>query len=451
DDARRAAVELQPERYLALLFTLPLGALGRIDVGPNRQYLALHASLLRPAPDDETRWADTPMHRLLHSPNPTYAKTGFGEAAVSDAVPSTSSSSSSTVSSCVLMVRDRLACSDFLDALVEIGYETRVLDSGAGAGSGRLRAINHDVEWAMHHLVQQVFLRPTTFDALDSEDDSGCSAEQLQALRTLHDELLRSPSTRSPGALVDAASDDSTIVDKVTYEFMRLYVCCGQAHGAQGMQPLTLVATPTFVYLTRERTDVWPPPVPDMHMVYRRWQRVAPPTIVTSDPDTYDPEALARELARRSNSTSVASRASSSVSAGEPASDVVGVPEDPRLAGLAASGVRQYDCVVAARPLGDLRRIVLLVRALAVVPLLSSDMSDGARLGCAGTSWHAMLRLEFATVDQNNGEKVEALEAVQHTGWNVWFASVASARESADALVLLARTAGVSGVELIEA
>ncbi|KAJ1724530.1 hypothetical protein LPJ53_001235 [Coemansia erecta] len=480
DDARRAAVELQPERYLALLFALPLGALGRIDVGPNRQYLALHASLLRTAAGGSQWSDDAPMHRLLQSPDPSYAEAGFGEGPATtvagDVAPSTSSSSTAAaaVSSCVLMVRDRLACSDLLDALVEIGYETRVLDSGGGVGSGRLRAINHDVEWAMHHLVQQVFLRPTTFDALDADSHADSASEKLAALRALHDELLRSPSARSPGALVDAASSDATIVDKVTYEFVRLYVCCGQAQqaAARGMRPLTLVATPGFVYLARERTDVWPPPVPDMHVVYQRWQRVAPPTIVTSDPDTYDPEVLQRELARRSNGTSVASansRASSASAAAVAEVDVLpaaaavaarDASSDALLARLAASAVPQYDCVMAARPVGDLRRVTVVVRPLAVVPLLAAG-GEGpaeARMGCAGSSWHAMLRVEFATAagdnDSGNGNGAGdggEIEEMRRTGWNVWFASVASAREAADALVALAKAAGVAGVEMVEA
>ncbi|KAJ1943191.1 hypothetical protein GGF37_002758, partial [Kickxella alabastrina] len=528
----RSEIELQPERYLALVFTLPLTELGRIDIGPNRQYLALHSALLSISEDSPVliHWVSAPLQKLLTPAlHPAYPRKGFIESsslsqefvsaqhrarspfpgsAGGDKGGSTAAGGSAlAASSCVLMIRDRLACSDLLDALVEIGYETRVLDSGAGAGSGRLRAINHDVEWAMHNLVQQVFLRPDTFSDLDDEHKdmapvpapAAAGAElvcqdRLRTLHTLHHELLRSPNSQQPGSLVDAASGDNVIIDKVTYEFLQLYFCVGlspvnpSSSSLQGIQPVTLVGSPQFVYLVRERVDVWPPPVPDMNLVYRHLQRVEPPTIVTSDPDTYDPKVLAKELlARKSNATSAGSamsaRSALNGCAGMEEATAAAVMVDPLLNQLVASGVSQYDRVLRARPVADLRRIVLVNYPVAVLPRplgqqqqqqkqqrLPVDPPNGSAaaavaagqgdydeevLGCVGTSWHAMLRIEFATVertgDANVSDAAENLEEQDVSGWCVWFATLASAQECAESLQVLAASSKVTGLEFYEA
>ncbi|KAJ2456306.1 hypothetical protein EV183_000233 [Coemansia sp. RSA 2336] len=388
--------ELQPESCLGLLCALPLKAIGRIDVGPNRQYLTLHSGLL--ASVGSGRWDAAGLPRLLAAGAPAYPATGYtGE--------TEPRKSGRICSSCVLMIRDRLTCSDVIDSLAEIGYETRALDAG-GIGSGRQRALNHDVEWAMHHLVQQVFLRPATFAGVDDAD---------HALQQVRAELQRTQSGRTPGALVDAASGDDVIVDKVTYEFLKLYLCVGIAT-AQGMRARTLVATPQFVYVVRERVDIWPPPVPDLRELYRHWQRVAPPTIVTSDPDTYDPQAVADGLARRSQASSASTARASSPT------------ECTAAEQLAAGAVHQYDCIEHIRPVADLRRITLAPTVLAVRPSAESHV-----FGCSGAGWHAALRLDFATIDTT---------AAEECGWTLWFASTASAHECVEALVGLARAAG---------
>ncbi|PIA19533.1 hypothetical protein COEREDRAFT_78871 [Coemansia reversa NRRL 1564] len=354
------------------------------------------------------------------------------------------------------MVRDRLVCSDVLDALVQLGYEAR-------AGGARRVPVNHDIEWAMHHLARQVLLRPATLDAYPH----------------LRRELLRSRNARHPGAMVDVAATD-VIIDKVTYEFLKLYFCVGRATRA-GIEPVTLAASPNFLYVVRERVDVWPPPVPDLNLLYRQWQRMAPPTIVTSDPDTYDPHAITAELARRSAAASAAS--SRTASAGVEAFDLpisAGASDARLVAQLSASAVDQYDSLIHARPVADLRRVTLVLRDLAVLP--NSERPD--MLGCTATGWRAVLRIEFDTIDDDasNG-KVESVDGVEKTdtadsgpeadkidgeaeaeaeadktdngdedssGWCLWFATVASARECSEALIALARDAGVRDVTFCE-
>ncbi|KAJ1733320.1 hypothetical protein LPJ61_001621 [Coemansia biformis] len=448
--AGRADVELQPEQHLGLLFAIPLAALGRIDVGPNRQYIALHAALL--AEDaSAARWSAAALPRLLATGGAAYPTIGqaadaaerrAGQLYVARAgalqrarrAPRRSLFVGDAAASCVFMLRDRLTCSDLLDALVELGYETRVLDSGAGAGSGRLRALNQDVEWAMHHLVRHVFLQPATFADVDadggegdgSSDSTAClvAADRRRALRSVRDELLRTRSGRQPGAMLDPAGGGAAVVDQVTYEFLRLYLCVGRAVPGVGMEPLTLAASPHFVYVVRERVDVWPPPVPDLRVLYRKWQREPPPTIVTSDPDAYDPQALAEELARRTSGA-----------AGTPSPPPAAPADSDRLAAqLVAAAVEQYDRIVHARPAFDLRRITLVPHVLTVVPAPEDPGDPRAAdvLGCTGTGWRAMLRIEFDTVDDGDA------------AWCLWFASVASAQECSDALLALATAAGGS-------
>ncbi|KAJ2083121.1 hypothetical protein H4R24_001034 [Coemansia sp. RSA 988] len=416
----RTQVELQPEQYLTTAFAMRLADIGRVDVGPSRQYVALHAGLLDV---DGTRWSSARLRRLVGA-----------------------------ATSCVVMVRDRLVCSDMLDALVQLGYEAR-------AGGARRVPINHDVEWAMHHLARQVLLRPVALDVHPH----------------LRRELLRSRSARQPGAMVDAAATD-VIIDKVTYEFLKLYFCVGCATRA-GIKPVTLAASPNFLYVVQERVDVWPPPVPDLHLLYRQWQRAAPPTIVTSDPDTYDPHAVTAELARRSAAASAAS--SRTASAGTERADPP-IPIDAAdanlVAQLSATAVDQYDSLLHARPAADLRRITLVLRDLAMLP--SSEHPDV--LGYTATGWRAVLRIEFDTIDDeapngmaskidgadnadgsdgeakidNGNDEIESDKTdnvdEDHTGWSLWFATVSSARECSESLLALARNAGASDVTFCE-
>ncbi|KAJ1956019.1 hypothetical protein EC988_001566 [Linderina pennispora] len=465
--AARAEIDLQPEQHLGLLFSIPLTSLGRIDIGPNRQYLALHSSLLSLDKSGE-QWSRRELSQLLSTTHPAYPTLGYSQLLPSEAKDSVAAMKCKVaahqqrfslfvdgcVSSCVFMIRDRLSCSDLLDSLVEIGYETRALDSRAGEGSGRLRGINHDVEWAMHHLVQQVFLRPSTFDPLDEaplvggdEDRSINSVtdrlirnDHTAALRELHSELLHTKSGRVPGAIVDSASGDNVIVDKVTYEFLKLYFCVGLA-SPTGIAPVSLVGSPQFLYLVRERVDVWPPPAPDLRALYRKWQRVAPPTIVTSDPDTYDPKALEEELRQRSNAPSSASSKPTSARSGTEEQEDEETEEEidnSRLvAQLMSTEVNQYDRVQHARPIVDLRRVALLSRPIAVLPkpqaqpqASSENLVQLDTFGCTGTSWRAMLRIEFATAEG------------AEPGWNVWFGTRASAQECVESLQVLAKSVG---------
>lgn len=509
-DLKKETIELRPERYLGLLFSIPLMSLGRIDIGPNRQYLTLHSSLL--VEDKKTlHWDARKLCCLLDTTQPAYpfaAVDGGKDNRHANELDQTTdqdtngqendsdkdgshktrlaqynqrrnqfqcnNNGAGAVSTCVFMIRDRLACSDILDSLVEIGYETRAqaADSGTmGQGSGRLRALNHDIEWAMHHLVQQVFLSPSAFDPIDEDGDEGekdisqmtvaemgqqlVKQSTLDALQRLQQELLRTQSGRQPGAMVDASSGDNTIIDKVTYEFMKLYFCVGMATAA-GIEPLTLVGSPHFLYLARERVDVWPPPVPDLREMYSKWQRIAPPTIVTSDPDTYDPVTVAEELARRSNASSshnASSRATSAAfSSGSPAVTVAVAQSSENgelVAQLVSSSVNQYDRVVRARPIGDLKSIVSVSNSpVSVYPRKQKqkqqDLDVTDVVGCSGTGWQAMLRLEFATT-------TSGAEELTMTGWNVWFATLASAQECVEGLLGLTKQIGKLDVTYTQA
>ncbi|ORX72103.1 hypothetical protein DL89DRAFT_291338 [Linderina pennispora] len=413
------ALQDVPSSTWVLLFSIPLTSLGRIDIGPNRQYLALHSSLLSLDKSGE-QWSRRELSQLLSTTHPAYPTLGY-----SQLLPSEAKDSVAAMKCKVAAHQQRFSL--FVDGLrlfilVEIGYETRALDSRAGEGSGRLRGINHDVEWAMHHLVQQVFLRPSTFDPLDEAPLVGGDEG-----RELHSELLHTKSGRVPGAIVDSASGDNVIVDKVTYEFLKLYFCVGLA-SPTGIAPVSLVGSPQFLYLVRERVDVWPPPAPDLRALYRKWQRVAPPTI-----------ALEEELRQRSNAPSSASSKPTSARSGTEEQEDEETEEEidnsKLVAQLMSTEVNQYDRVQHARPIVDLRRVALLSRPIAVLPKLqappqasSENLVQLDTFGCTGTSWRAMLRIEFATAEG------------AEPGWNVWFGTRASAQECVESLQVLAKS-----------
>ncbi|OMJ23843.1 hypothetical protein AYI70_g1983 [Smittium culicis] len=334
--------------------------------------------------------------------------------------------------SIVLMLRNRLTCSDWLDSIQEIFYYERENDSGGiknYINTNGTKLINHDIEWAMHHLKHTVFLSENTFKCLDSVSDfknalnqsssksilelsskskikgqiddiksdndaakmtpsecpnnhstvdsnndienfqlspesvpeyqgnlfkqteiyqpskksfnyhkykdfslwDGFINEKICSLSRLKKELNFFKTFGNSGlATIDPNSDRSVVIDKVTYEFLKLYFSVGwipeyfydtlteskdmntknkkiisskQKNSASsfsfyspldasrlfyGVAPRTIVATSYYIYLVRERLDVWPPPITNLIKFYENFQTEKPPMIVTSNPTDYN-------------------------------------------------------------------------------------------------------------------------------------------------------------------
>ncbi|PVU94627.1 hypothetical protein BB559_002957 [Furculomyces boomerangus] len=316
--------------------------------------------------------------------------------------------------SIVLMIRDKLICSDWLDNLQEIFYykyqkyaeqekSTETETTKIQRKNPNIlqpdevplppsKLINHDVEWAMHHLKNQVFLSEKTFSKLQYQSESHASVDGNQTnnlSKKINDEKTKTGCSSSTSGiddmsnisntnnvskselfyrdikgkgkvsilnntsrlipnfceldnfcfgdksgfdLVDGASSKDIVVDKVTYDFLKLYFCVGwlpsyitylneqkgshnsgkvglkQHETSQcclpvfgdegvykgnsapiGIFPRTVVATGQFIYLVRERLDVWPPNASNLLEFYKKYQLTKPPTIVSSDPQNYDP------------------------------------------------------------------------------------------------------------------------------------------------------------------
>ncbi|OLY79936.1 hypothetical protein AYI68_g5982 [Smittium mucronatum] len=328
-------------------------------------------------------------------------------------------------SSVVLMLRDRLICSDWLDTIQEILYSNaeEIVDRDLRRMSliSRTKLINHDIEWAMHHLKQEVFLSKHTFEDLkfldiigsikssvfngpdlnsNSKDTDENAGEKLESL-SFSDRSTEIPSNlmncfqkgyesanieyqpynsldpkrgdqeqykkfniwngfkeerrdslvrlgyeleffKTKGSknlvTIDATSDDRVVIDKVTYEFLKLYFSigwipeylsckyceygnksrkrasslsnfrsvgekkvstsawnpetkddiCEKCSKYLGITPRTVVATSYYMYLVRERVDIWPPGIDELVKFYERYQTEKPPMIVTSDDKEYD-------------------------------------------------------------------------------------------------------------------------------------------------------------------
>ncbi|PVV00652.1 hypothetical protein BB560_004957 [Smittium megazygosporum] len=261
----------------------------------------------------------------------------------------------------VLLIRDKMTCSDWLDSFHEIFYaDSKKEDPKLAKNFSKM--INHDVEWAIQHLKNQVFLNENTFSLpwyLSKGDDQNntqgeeiengqnkdnlntlvdnLNLKHVQRLQLLGNELNRfklQPNTKVK--FIDEASDSNIVIDKVTYEFLKLYFSVGwlpsyvssaENQGYKGSSssaaslnttdlksdisadinlrcngflPRTVVATSGYIYLLRERLDVWPPSTERLLDFYEKFQTTKPPTIVTSDPQTYDPLVVIQTNLRRS-------------------------------------------------------------------------------------------------------------------------------------------------------
>ncbi|KAJ1678425.1 hypothetical protein EV182_004074 [Spiromyces aspiralis] len=463
------------------------------------------------------------------------------------------------------MIRDKFVCSDLLNSLVEVLYESgstampwpkpqsTQAEAEGGAVTRPHQIINHDVEWAMHHLRRQVFLKPSTFaylkdkygaTALGPEDDrestvaaadnqtktakpSGAQKVPLapaspwldcvrqRELGSLWQELHLSGCDRGgPGAMIDPASGDNVIIDKVTYEFLKLYHCIGwipkyparaasaqglyqQPIGLPGLQPRTVVATQHFLYLVRERVDVWPPPAATLTRFYRQWQTAEPPMIVTSDPDSYDPESITELLQARSRANSSAASStisaltrtssasntplSSSLERTWPASSSLPAPLPITLSlenmcEWTAEHISQYDRVERVRPVECLNNIEVRPLNLIVKPSpqpgLSSGENNGSSakggakasgdddytmelekwgldkrlvMGCTATGWSTLVRLAFKPLvsvrpdldpDMLDHSQDKGLQQ-QYSVWDLFFATSSSANDFIESIKAL--------------
>ncbi|KAJ3217938.1 hypothetical protein HDU67_006966 [Dinochytrium kinnereticum] len=414
-----------PRRVLRLYKRIPLERLARVDVGPNRQYIAIH-------------FVDDGRQRDNSGSMPGGVGTGDGAAAAgnkggranvdrNDAFDHSSGQSSApvqrpTIESIVLLTRDRTLTSKIIDLLVTTLYDaeeheaesdatnSKVIIPGAGGNKtvvlsrrrfkgpdGRVRLVNQDVEWSLRGLRDLVLLREgpkhifwnnvrvdplrdwkdawvneaegardavgvkkkgwlggllDTFSSssksilpaqtavgeasmgpvdVDSSADDGGS-ERADAQSESSGRPRRESMTAYSGNIItdaddDPAASDNVVLDKVNFEFLRLYQLVGwivphedrerkasldasqsrypstnpsplpplhrsssQDQDSTSLPPdqlsdasvpemvtsppvkvtvhsLTLSATSDFIYLASERFDVWPPPLfpPEYH------------------------------------------------------------------------------------------------------------------------------------------------------------------------------------------
>ncbi|KAJ1649667.1 hypothetical protein IWQ61_009317, partial [Dispira simplex] len=267
--------EQAPGQVLQLRHAIDFPSVKRIDVGPNRQYLTFHFRLRSGRLDlaDMLSGTQHPRgHKSKPSTGPTFPH-GPESTVEGDANPR-----SLPTQSKVLLIRDRLQCSDFLNTFVVQCYEANV-----HLTNGKVRVVNHDVEWAIHNLRDTVFLRagicgPQGSSATPSNSPSlhpvspfkthvitSLPADQRRRLTS----ALQSVDTRQ---WVDPASGDDIVVDKVTFDFLKMYYLVGWVakpdQAPAVLRTCTFVASHTFFYTCDERLDVWPPPIPQLTDLY---------------------------------------------------------------------------------------------------------------------------------------------------------------------------------------
>ncbi|KAJ3230340.1 hypothetical protein HDU81_004588 [Chytriomyces hyalinus] len=310
-----------PTRSLKLARKIPLVHLARVDVGPNRQYMGIHFLA-----NDEKANSGTANGGGGSTGGgggggigvEASLKVGGGRAVGSE---STKKLPLSGIRSIVFLTRDRTATSRVLDNLVPLLYESsgRLVNSkfNLKGADGKVKVVNQDVEWSLAALREKVLLKPSAptsntrggfknvvFNQIDI--DGRIDWRDVVAKRNGVEEpperkswfsgiLNNGFSTSSSVAVVpvqslqrtseilneedlDKATTNAVVLDKVNFEFLKLYLLVGWIVPHKQAPPttaktkippsvtvtvnsVTLVATADYIYLTNERFDAWPPPL----------------------------------------------------------------------------------------------------------------------------------------------------------------------------------------------
>ncbi|KAJ1977636.1 hypothetical protein H4R35_002222, partial [Dimargaris xerosporica] len=518
--------EHHPDQYLAPVHTFSLSALGRIDVGPNRQYLTFHMTPFidpsRPVPLSSASLAGRagpasasvekpPL--LASSPSAAFISQGSGsgrEAVVGSvgldgalAGDAGGGSKVPTESSLTVLLRDRLVCSDFLNAFVIQCYESRIHVS-----DNKVRVVNHDVEWAIHNLRSTVFLQPGWEKSAPQSTNQTSSAEPASeptqpepplaaalepttpAVTPLdahgygtakqRDRLMAELQLAGATNWVDPASGSQVVVDKVTFEFLKMYYLVGWLTTAATpsnpdslrLVPTTLVATPDFFYLCEERYDVWPPAVPRLLDLYQA-QSQAPAEVVPADSD-------AGKLQHSTKSSGLTPKPSLGLVTAVTSASGLGTlsPWTKRSskATLVAHSVPQYPTVHRVRPVASLVSVTLGQCCLLPgwqcrdqTPTTSSaptataskasesltgpsPMPSHPALGSTATGWTHWVVLAFqnhplaaANAASLQGDP-SSLQHLEQSEWTLLFSTASSASEFVEALRTLSTVSTQLGI-----
>ncbi|KAJ3104138.1 hypothetical protein HDU97_009489 [Phlyctochytrium planicorne] len=483
-----------PRRVLRLHKRIPLERLARVDVGPNRQYIAVH-------------FVGDGRQRELSGSSPVTPGSGDGADPVGRSLSVSSKASTErlndmdgqasgnsgpvqrpTIESLVLLTRDRTITSKIIDSLVTTLYDagdqegdaeqnSKVIIPGASGNTtvvlsrrrfkgadGRVRLVNQDVEWSLRGLrdlvlmrsgPKQVFWNYMKVDPLrdwkaawtngfDERNDEMLSTKKKGWLGGLLDSFSTSskllpdgdrdtvsdvsevsnPSQRrrssvasaAPMPLIteidnDPAASDDVVLDKVNFEFLRLYQLVGWIvpHEEAGLtipkssaspitpsvpgpssnsqipplapetensppvkvtvHSLTLSATTDYIYLASERFDIWPPPLfpPEYHPSGNVNDSILSALAQTPEAKSNNGANItprmsgvsrsgALMVAGPSDTSYLSSSASSSAAAATDPRGIGGVDPDDYLKGLAADRVPQWSPPLRVGRVKDLIR-----------------------------------------------------------------------------------------------
>ncbi|ORX94056.1 hypothetical protein K493DRAFT_302296 [Basidiobolus meristosporus CBS 931.73] len=285
-----SSIENNPAKHLKLVHVIPIPTIARIDVGPNRQALTVHLN-----------------------------STSSNSKSASPLLPS---------NSLTFLIRDKLVCSDFLNILVETCYDHEV-----HLEDGKVKLVNHDIEGAVKNIRQQVLIHE------------------------VNPELSNVPNHHLAG--VDPASGQEVVVDRVTFDFIKLYhlvallmePCSGSTTAAgdpshYNIEAFTMIGTEQYIYMCKERHDVWPPARSDA---------------VSGLSDSSTVQKSEGMWGRRKNSPSVAAQ------------------------------VEQYKRVEVA----PTSWITHVEKVKSGMNMMLGKEKEGANAGCTATGWEVLVKITF--------------------------------------------------------
>ncbi|KAJ1924106.1 hypothetical protein IWQ60_005434 [Tieghemiomyces parasiticus] len=424
----------QPGQYLQPAYAIDFATIQRVDVKPHRQALTFHFALPGNAQQAAagTATASSGDGLAAHHHSATGSASTTAQASQAASTPATHTKGqrpppsidpaqgpqaevdgtvAGSAASVTVLIRDRLACSDFLNAFVVQCYEAdvHVVDR-------RVRAVNHDIEWAIHNLRDTVFLRPGLCIPNAEEGEGGKDRELAKPgnpYLTMDDRARLTQALRAAGthSWVDPASGDDVVVDKVTFEFLKLYYLVGWLRGptrrpmdqdgaAPRLVTCACVVTPGFMYLVGDRHDVWPPAIPALT-------------------DLYQDKLAQQQVAKMKDEAPIAAEAEAEANDAVGSNQAVTPPDASQFTytttrakravrtELLAHRVPQYHPYYAALPVAALRRVTFGRCCIAPGVAAGSD-AYLAWLECEGTGmWDP-----WATAPP--------LDGVTASGWTHW-------------------------------
>ncbi|PVU96306.1 hypothetical protein BB561_001273 [Smittium simulii] len=279
------AIELNPELYLELKYIIPLKKIKKFDVGPNRQYLVVHNALYSmPSALSQQDSGSKPQSKN----NP-----GTSEAETNNDSDSTNILDSESLINNIQDVSKKIFNNIWFPPIIPNFSKSKDILFNKPINSLKQSDKTETFDRSKSLINQKIITNLNKSETIH-KDISDYKIRSLSVQIQTQKNEINNSTLESERLNLESTTQKSKDADKLhqSKKYHFTYQC-------NGFLPRTIVATSAFIYIVRERLDVWPPPTERLIEFYEKYQTCSPPTIVTSDPASYDPLALTKSYIQR--------------------------------------------------------------------------------------------------------------------------------------------------------